>query len=396
MTKGSIPFRNFLAARFTLSAIALLFLSAGTPAAHIASVTTTQGKGGTIKPLPTPTPTTRTTLPKKNTTPAKTSRAGSSKPSGQVEPVAIKTSAAEIAFWESIKDNKNPEEFREYLKKYPNGEFTGLARSRLNALEAAAKEEEARKEEARKRPPRGATIRNQIAMELVWIPPGTFMMGSKNGRTNELPVHQVTLKDGFYMGRFEVTRPQWVTLMGKDPSRFSCEGICPVTDVSWDDSQQFIQKLNQLNDGFVYRLPSEAEWEYACRAGTTTEFSYGDSLGSDQANFKGDHPYGGAAKGIDRGRPTAVGSFQPNAFGLYDMHGNVGEWCQDWHHLNYDGAPTDGSAWLNGGTQTHRIERGGGWDLWAETARSAYRGGMLPENRIFFRGFRVVASVRTQ
>jgi formylglycine-generating enzyme required for sulfatase activity len=349
------------------------------------------GQGGTGRDNTNATPSKKTTTAKKptvtkppNTTP-KNSNAG--------QPNA---NAAEMVFWNSIKDSTNPEDYNQYLKKYPNGEFAGLAKSRLNALENAKAEAARKEEETRKRPPRGPVIRNQIAMELVWIPVGSFMMGSNNGRSNEKPAHQVTIKEGFYIGRYEVTRPQWVALMGKDPSGFSCEGICPVTDVSWYDAQAFIEKLNQQNDGFVYQLPSEAQWEYACRAGTTTEFSFGDSLGPDQANIHGEHPFGSAAKGIYRGRPIAVGSFQPNAFGLYDMHGNVQEWCLDWYHLNYEGAPNDGTAWLIGGNQTHRIQRGGGWDLWAESARSAFREGMLPTNRIFYRGFRVVATPRAQ
>jgi formylglycine-generating enzyme required for sulfatase activity len=386
MNKNQNRPRTWLAA--FLIAFAALLLAIVPMSARVAAP---QGKGGEVVAKPTPTP--KKTTPKR-TTPARTTN--NSKTNQATKSASEAASAAEMIFWNSIKDSANPDDYNEYLKKYPNGEFSGLARSRLSALETAKAEAARKEEDARNRPPRGASVRNQIAMEFVWIPPGTFTMGSKNGRTNELPVHQVTFKQGFYMGRYEVTRPQWQALMGKDPSAFLCEGVCPVTDVNWDDTQKFIQKLNQLNDGFVYRLPSEAEWEYAGRAGTRTEFSFGDSLSSDQANFKGDHPYGGAAKGVDRGRPAAVGSYPPNAFGLYDMHGNVSEWCQDWYRVYDTSAPTDGSAWLSGGSQTHRVVRGGGWNDWAESLRSAYRFGMLPDNAFFARGFRVVAVPRTQ
>jgi formylglycine-generating enzyme required for sulfatase activity len=372
---------------FLISIVAVLCLIIPTPR-HAAA--NPQGKGGEVVAKPTPTPTPKK-APTTKKTPPRNSRTSQPAKSGDV------ATAAEMIFWSSIKDSTNPEDYNEYLRKYPNGEFAGLAKSRLNALETA-KAEAARKEaEAKRRPPRGASVRNQIAMELVWIPPGNFMMGSKDGRSNELPVHQVSIKDGFYMGRFEVTRPQWQALTGKDDPRWStCEGICPVTYASWDDAQKLIQKLNQLNDGFMYRLPSEAEWEYACRAGTTTAFAFGDSLSSDQANFNGNLPYGSAAKGLFRDRPIAVGSFQPNAFGLYDMHGNVVEWCQDWYHSSYDSAPNDGSAWLNGGNQTHRVARGGSYGAEADAARSAFRFGWPPDGQYLYSGFRVVAVPRTQ
>src|SRR5205823_8267237 len=140
----------------------------------------------------------------------------------------------------------------------------------------------------------------------------------------------------------------------------------------------------------------EAEWEYACRAGTTTAFSFGDSLSSEQANFDGNYPYGGAPKGVYRQKTVAVGSFQPNGFGLYDMHGNVWEWCEDWYHDSYNGAPTDGSAWLSGGEQKYRVLRGGSWGYHAYYLRSAGRNGYTPAFRDDTYGFRVVASARTQ
>jgi formylglycine-generating enzyme required for sulfatase activity len=415
MKRDESGFGKFLALPLTvaISALSIIFLFSATGA----SALTPQGKGGTIKPAPTPTPaTTKTTAPKKSTTPAKTNRAGTSKPPvRQAEPEAVKPSAAEIAFWETIKDSKNPEEFRAYLKKYPNGEFADLARSRLNALEAAAKEEATRKEEAKKAEDKreeakrkeeaekkraGTVVKNSIGMELVYIPAGSFMMGGTY--TNEKPVHQVTISNGFYIGRYEVTQGQWRQVMGttvkqqRDKDQYSRkdpivgEGdTYPMYFVNWNEAQDFIKKLNAMNDGYVYRLPTESEWEYACRAGTATEFSFGDSLSSEQANF--DQSRDAPKKGT-----TPVGSFPPNAFGLYDMHGNVFELCEDWFHETYHGAPTDGSAWLSGGEQRERVWRGGGWDFGAGNQRSAARYGINPILRAPNTGFRVVAIARAQ
>ena len=240
---------------------------------------------------------------------------------------------------------------------------------------------------------KGAAFKNNYGIEFVWIPPGNFMMGSDE----ELPVHRMTISQPFYMGKYEVTQAQWHAVMGNrqvlmdNPSYFNGCDTCPVERVSWTDAQEFIQKVNQMNDGYIYRLPTEAEWEYACRAGTRTLFSFGDSLSSDQANFIG-FPYGAPAKEeVYRGKTTPVGSFQPNAFGLYDMHGNVWEWCQDWYHDTYAGAPSDGSAWLSGGEQKYRVLRGGSWTSDGADLRSAYRSVSLPDDRRNYIGFRIVA-----
>lgn len=228
------------------------------------------------------------------------------------------------------------------------------------------------------------------------VPAGSFMMGSENGYSNEKPVQRVTIREEFYMGRYEVTQGQWMAVMGTNPSNFKGCDNCPVELVSWNDAQEFLRKLNKMNDGYTYRLPSEAEWEYACRAGTTTEFAFGDSLSSTQANFDGNYPYGGAERGVYLKKTVPVGSYQPNAFGLYDMHGNVSEWCQDWYHDTYAGAPTDGSAWLSGGEQEFRVLRGGSWAENAINLRSAVRHLNEPGVRYYHTyGFRVVASARS-
>jgi formylglycine-generating enzyme required for sulfatase activity len=150
-----------------------------------------------------------------------------------------------------------------------------------------------------------------------------------------------------------------------------------------------------LNDGHTYRLPSEAEWEYACRAGTTTAFSFGDSLSSTQANFDGNYPYGNASKGEYKQKTVPVGSYQPNAFGLYDMHGNVWEWCEDIYADSYKGLPTDGSANVSVGDSDFRVSRGGSWDLNGNFLRSAIRDRDGAGARYDIYGFRVVAVSRT-
>lgn len=211
-------------------------------------------------------------------------------------------------------------------------------------------------------------VRNQIGMELVSVPAGSFMMGSENGSSDEKLVHQVTIRKGFYMGKYEVTQAQWQQVMKGNPSNFKNCQQCPIENVSWDDAQGFIRKLNAMNDGYVYRLPTEAEWEYACRAGTTGDYAGGlDAMAwyyENSGNMT--HP---------------VGQKQPNAFGLYDMLGNVWEWCEDWYHDSYNGAPTDGSAWESGGERKQRVLRGGSWIDIATYLRSAYRFRNDPGNR---------------
>lgn len=254
-----------------------------------------------------------------------------------------------------------------------------------------------RKEEAAEKRPVGV-VKNGIGMEFVYVPAGSFLMGSPSSEigweTDERPLHQVTIREGFYMGRYEVTQAQWRAVMRRNPSSFRNCRRCPVDSVSWSDAQRFIRRLNARGDGFTYRLPTEAEWEYACRAGTTTPFAFGSSLSWAQANFDGTFPYGGAAKGAHRMKTMPVGSFRPNAWGVYDMHGNVWEWCEDWHHYNYDGAPADGRAWLSGGLQKFRVLRGGSWKDRAYYLRSGERGGDASGSRVYY-GFRVVAVPRT-
>jgi len=188
---------------------------------------------------------------------------------------------------------------------------------------------------------------NDVMLEMVSIPGGTFMMGSpeteENRRKSESPQHKVTVKP-FLMGKYPITQAQWIAVMGNNPSRYKGDNR-PVEMVSWHDCVEFCKRLSDKT-GKAYRLPSESEWEYACRAGTTTPFYFGETITPDLANYNGRYTYASGPKGVYRAETTDVGSFPPNAFGLYDMHGNVWEWCADLRHDNYDGAPTDGSAWL--------------------------------------------------
>jgi formylglycine-generating enzyme required for sulfatase activity len=174
-----------------------------------------------------------------------------------------------------------------------------------------------------------ANFVNWVRMEFVLIPAGKFMMGSPKseaGRSDsEDTQHGVTIAAPFYLGKYEVTQGEWKAVMGSNPSMFKGDDRLPVEGVSWDDCQEFITRLNAKKDGYVYRLPSEAEWEYACRAGTATAFSFGETITAEQVNYDGNYPYGNAPKGEYRGKTTRVGSFPPNAWGLYDMHGNVWE-----------------------------------------------------------------------
>ncbi len=246
--------------------------------------------------------------------------------------------------------------------------------------------------------------RETLVMELfmVRIPGGTFSMGSPSGegRDSERPQHQVTVSD-FWMGQFPVTQAQYEAMMGYNPSTFPTNGNNrPVETVSWYDAVDFCQRLSQLT-GQEFRLPSEAEWEYPCRAGTTTLFYFGETITTDYANYRGtDWNYGSTVysgayeqgpKGIFREQTTEVGRFPPNAFGLYDMHGNVWEWCADHWHDKYEDAPTNGSAWVeNNNDNLFRVLRGGSWHYFPELCRSAIRFRDDPDLGYYYFGFRVV------
>jgi formylglycine-generating enzyme required for sulfatase activity len=219
------------------------------------------------------------------------------------------------------------------------------------------------------------TFTNLNGMKFVLIPAGKFLMGG-DGFDDEKPKHEVTIGNPFYLGKYQVTQGEWKVVMGDNPSHFKGNDRLPVDSVSWNDCQDFIRVLNDAGKGVFYRLPSEAEWEYACRAGTTGDYAgnleemgwYGENSG------KKTHP---------------VGLKKANAFDLHDMHGNVWEWCQDRWHENYNGAPSDGSAWELGGEES-RVLRGGSWRGSARDCRSANRVRVTPSGRGFDGGLRVV------
>ena len=224
---------------------------------------------------------------------------------------------------------------------------------------------------------------------LRWCPPGTFTMGSPASENGcDETQHRVTLTKGFWMGETEVTQGLWQKVMGGNPSRFQSGDDYPVENVSWDDCQEFIEALNSRHPqpGFKWALPTEAQWEYACRAGSTTAYFWGDALNGDKANCNGNHPYGTTAKGPYRRSTAPVKSYAPNAWGLYDMHGNVWEWCADWDYTYPTGSVTDPTGPSSG---TSRIFRGGSWQYYASYCRSAARFISDPDMRDDRLGFRV-------
>ncbi|MBR8839317.1 MAG: SUMF1/EgtB/PvdO family nonheme iron enzyme [Stigonema ocellatum SAG 48.90 = DSM 106950] len=266
---------------------------------------------------------------------------------------------------------------------------------------------------------------DSITLEMVAIPGGKFMMGSPEGEgyDSEKPQHEVTVQP-FFMGKYPVTQAQWRVIaalprvnrdLDPDPSRFKGDNR-PVESVSWYDAVEFCARLSRKT-GREYRLPSEAEWEYACRAGTTTPFHFGETITDKLANYHANVTFADEPKGEYREQTTPVGNFPPNAFGLYDMHGNILEWCADAWHENYQGAPVDGSEWSDNDNQKeegigtrisnlwnrirgnpeiaknendYRLLRGGSWDHNPENCRSAFRNRNAPDDVVAYIGFRVV------
>jgi formylglycine-generating enzyme required for sulfatase activity len=242
-----------------------------------------------------------------------------------------------------------------------------------------------------------------VTQRFRWIVPGTFTMGSPQSE-KDLAVqagakaewvapevqHEVTISKGYWLADSECTQGLWQANTGSNPAKFQ-DSKNPVEQVSWDDCQGFLSKLNSQVTGVTFRLPSEAEWEYACRAGTKTPFSFGATITLDQVNYNGNYPYGGAAKGEYREKTVAVKSFQANAWGLYDMHGNVWEWCGDWYGDYPTGNVTDPTGPASGST---RVDRGGSWYNFAWSSRSAYRGWVTPDDRSCDLGFRLCAPVQ--
>jgi formylglycine-generating enzyme required for sulfatase activity len=270
---------------------------------------------------------------------------------------------------------------------------------------------------------------NSLGMALKLLPAGEFLMGSPKAEQDEVvasaneehgqraarlvrgsvtpegPQHKVKISQPFYLGVYAVTQAQYTKVMDKNPSYFSAKGEgkgkvkgldtsrFPVESVSWQDAQKFCAKLSALPGEKAarraYRLPTEAQWEYACRAGTSTPFHCGKSLSSRQANFLGHFPYGGADNGPYLGRPCKVGSYKPNAWGLFDMHGNVRQWCADWYKKDYyqDSPKADPKGPEKG---DRRVLRGGSWATFGWFCRAASRDSAEPAERSSTVGFRVV------
>ena len=229
-------------------------------------------------------------------------------------------------------------------------------------------------------------------IDFVWIPEGCFRMGCVSGidcHDDEKPVHQVCFDEGFWMGKYEVTQEQWQRVMKKNPSYFNEQQVgkntrnYPVEQVSWNDVQQFIQKLNEQTGDIRYRLPSEAEWEYAARAGTETAYSFGN-----KERESGEYAWCGES--LTKGKTHPVGQLKPNGWGLHDMQGNVREWCAEPWHDDYAEAPTDGSVWESGGSTEYRVLRGGSWCLFCWLSRCAGRFMEFPAIRLNDHGFRVL------
>ena len=245
-----------------------------------------------------------------------------------------------------------------------------------------------------------ADLSNGVTLTLMLIPAGEFIMGAPksepDSKDNERPQHRVQLSS-FLMGRYPVTQAQWSVVAGyervdrdldPDPSTFKGDNR-PVEKVSWEDAQEFCKRLS-VATGKDYRLPSEAQWEYACRAGTETPFHFGETITPELANYEGRSTYGDGSKGESRQETTEVGSFPANEWGLHDMHGNVWEWCEDDWHSNYNGAPEDGSVWVESNREeTRRLLRGGSWVNIPLYCRSACRNNYTRDDRGNYFGFRV-------
>ncbi|MDF5713919.1 MAG: formylglycine-generating enzyme family protein, partial [Rhizonema sp. NSF051] len=245
-------------------------------------------------------------------------------------------------------------------------------------------------------------IGNSVVLEVVYMPGDEFLMGSPETEAEsydeERPQQQVTVEP-FFMGKYPVTQVQWQVVaalpkvdidLNRNPSFFNGDNR-PVECICWYDAVEFCKRLSQITKR-NYWLPSEVEWEYACRAGTTTPFHLGETITTELANYNGNYIYNHGDKGEYREQTTLVGSFPANAFGLYDMHGNIWEWCADTLHINYEGAPRDGSAWLKDYNTDNqmRLLRGGSWHSYPENCRCAYRYWSPSTHSSFNIGFRVV------
>ena len=302
----------------------------------------------------------------------------------------------ETVFWQSIVSSTNASDFEAYLRQYPAGAFRALATNRLAALRGGGGDVPASRPGA-DRPARreaGEVFRDcPTCPELVVVPAGRFRMGCVSGRDcqdDERPVHEVEVAS-FALGAYEVTFEEYDRFAGetgrdRPNDRGWGRGGRPVMNVSWEDATAYAEWLS-AETGARYRLPSESEWEYAARTGSTTRYSWGDDIGRNRANCDG------CGSRWDDDRTAPAGSFGANAWGLHDMHGNVWEWVADCWHENYARAPRDGSAWTTGGNCGLRVLRGGSWSSSPRNLRSANRDRYVAEDRFAYFGFRVARTL---
>ncbi len=338
------------------------------------------------------------------------------------------TEKLEQILWNSLKTTKNQKDLQAFLAEFPKGIYATSARIKLRQISTEiAKETKENTEndetpavtdkpntarikmvvEPRTVKPKGKPVpagkyqtrSNADGMEMIYLPAGSFLMGSSERNVdesqrvarkdyaeavrewfdNEKPQHRVTFAEGFWMGKTEVTQAQWTAVMGDDPKFVKSCDQCPVVRVSWETAKLFVQKLNEKNDGFEYRLPSEAEWEYAARGGTTGIFAGAiDDLAWHNGNAEStSHP---------------VGTKTPNGYGIYDMNGNVAEWCEDIFSPTYEDLPADGSPNKTIGEEKMRVVRGGSWNNFPSLSRSAARDKAAFTSQNTTTGFRIAAA----
>jgi formylglycine-generating enzyme required for sulfatase activity len=291
----------------------------------------------------------------------------------------------EAEMWSLVRDSPYPADVAAFLQAYPNGKYAPAARLKLQQLQRP--QSGSPSQVGPHISPQAAlpepltTLRNSIGMEFVLIPAGEFMMGSNYYEPDEKPVHKVVISKPFYLGKYEVTQAQWLEVTGLNPSHFKGDLNRPVERVSWYMVQDFIRLLNAKEGHIKYRLPTEAEWEYAARAGSTTQYSFGDDQGLlEQYAWYNRN---------DGGTTHAVGQLKPNAWGLYDMHGNVWEWVQDWRGPYTWGTVIDPRGPVTGDAKGYR---GGGWGYGAGRCRSADRSYDAPHYVYGTHGFRLARS----
>jgi formylglycine-generating enzyme required for sulfatase activity len=274
---------------------------------------------------------------------------------------------------------------------------------RFNTVQLDASGKVTRKD-VREAPYFNEDLGNGVSVDMVAIPAGKFLMGAPPDEAkqypDESPQHEVTLQR-FYLSKFEVTQAEWravaalprvaLDLVGA-PAKFQGDNL-PIENISWEEAAEFCARLSQKS-GRNYHLPSESEWEYAARAGSVRAFTFGETITAELVNFDGTGHYGSAPVGIDRKQTVPVGSLgAANAFGLYDVHGNVWEWCAEEYHANYEGAPNDGSPRRTAGEVKHRALRGGGWNNLGADCRSANRLSYAQEGKRSNIGFRIAMSL---